>query len=75
MSITNLTLGPHWGDEWPDHVDVSHEGKDDFVRYVPERTCQMIDNGCELCCSECDARHEYDMEPNYCSCCGAKVIG
>lgn len=39
----------------------------------PERTCHMIDNGCELCCSLCDARHEYDDEPNYCMGCGAKV--
>lgn len=39
-----------------------------------ERTCRMIDNGCELCCSECDARHAYDDEPNYCSSCGAKAV-
>ena len=39
-----------------------------------ERTCHMIDNGCELCCSECDTRNEYDLEPNYCLNCGAKVI-
>lgn len=39
-----------------------------------ERTCRMIDNGCELCCSECDGRHEYEEEPNYCSNCGAKVV-
>ena len=44
------------------------------IVYVPERTCQMIDNGCELCCSECDGRHEYDSEPNYCSVCDAKVV-
>ena len=40
----------------------------------PERTCQMVDNGCELCCSECDRRHEYDDEPEYCMGCGAKVV-
>ena len=28
-----------------------------------ERTCRMIDNGVELCCSECDGRHSYDDEP------------
>lgn len=39
-----------------------------------ERTCRMVDNGCELCCSECDARHEYDDEPNYCDNCGARVV-
>ena len=39
-----------------------------------ERTCRMVDNGCELCCSECDARHEYDDDPKFCMCCGAKVV-
>lgn len=39
-----------------------------------ERTCRMVDNGCELCCSECDCRHDYDDEPNYCHNCGARVV-
>ena len=39
-----------------------------------ERTCRMIDNGVELCCSECDGRHAYDDEPDYCMRCGAKVV-
>ena len=39
-----------------------------------ERTCHMVDNGCELCCSECDCRHDYDDEPNYCHNCGARVV-
>lgn len=39
-----------------------------------ERTCRMIDNGVELCCSECDARHDYNDEPDYCMGCGAKVV-
>lgn len=39
-----------------------------------ERTCRMVDNGCELCCSECDGRCEYDDEPNYCPNCGARVV-
>ena len=43
-------------------------------RYVPERTCRLIDNGCELCCSECDGRIEYDYEANYRSICGARVM-
>ena len=38
-----------------------------------ERTCHMIDNGVELCCSTCDRRHAYDDEPDYCTGCGAKV--
>lgn len=40
-----------------------------------ERTCRMIDNGVELCCSVCDGRHSYDDEPDYCMRCGAKVVG
>ena len=39
-----------------------------------ERTCRMIDNGVELCCSACDGRHSYDDEPDYCMRCGAKVV-
>lgn len=46
----------------------------DLIEPEPERTCQMVDNGCELCCSECDRRHEYDDEPEYCMGCGAKVV-
>ena len=42
--------------------------------YVPKRMCRMVDNGCELCCSECDCRHEYDDEPSYCQSCGARVV-
>lgn len=39
-----------------------------------ERTCRMVDNGVELCCSECDCRHSYDDEPQFCMGCGAKVV-
>lgn len=39
-----------------------------------ERTCRMVDNGVELCCSECDGRHSYDDEPDYCNRCGARVM-
>ena len=39
-----------------------------------ERTCHMIDNGVELCCSVCDRRHGYDDEPDFCMGCGAKVV-
>lgn len=47
----------------------------DLIETVPERTCRMIDNGAELCCSECDWRHDYDDEPKFCAGCGAKVVG
>lgn len=39
-----------------------------------ERTCRMIDNGAEFCCSKCDRRHDYDDEPRFCMGCGAKVV-
>lgn len=45
-----------------------------LIEPEPERTCRMIDNGCELCCSLCDTRHDYDDEPNYCMGCGARVV-
>lgn len=46
----------------------------DLIEPVPERTCRMIDNGAELCCSECDWRHDYDDEPKFCAGCGAEVV-
>lgn len=46
----------------------------DLIEPEPERTCEMVDNGSELCCSVCDWRHDYDDEPVYCSGCGAKVV-
>lgn len=60
--------------ERPKAVDVTTVDGEK-VRYVPGRTCRMVDNGCELCCSECDCRHDYDDEPNYCHNCGARVVG
>ena len=45
----------------------------DFIN-PEERTCRMIDNGVELCCSVCDRRHGYDDEPDFCMGCGAKVV-
>lgn len=38
MSFTNLTL-QRWDGEWPEYIEVSHEGTGDLMRYVPERTC------------------------------------
>lgn len=46
----------------------------DLIEPAPERTCLMLDNGVELCCSECDRRHDYDDEPQFCMGCGAKVV-
>lgn len=46
----------------------------DLIEPEPERTCRMVDNGAELCCSECDCRHSYDDEPKFCMGCGARVV-
>ena len=46
----------------------------DLIEPEPKRTCHMIDNGVELCCSECDYRHSYDDEPKFCMGCGARVV-
>lgn len=57
-------------------VDAANEKRCDEVGSLREdMTCRMIDNGCELCCSQCDKRHSYDDDPNYCHNCGAKVVG
>ena len=47
----------------------------DLIEPGPGRTCRMVDNGVELCCSECDRRHSYDDEPEFCMGCGARVVG
>lgn len=39
MSHTNLVLGSNWGpSEWPEYVDVSHDGERGGVKYVSKRT-------------------------------------
>ena len=81
MTFTNLTLGTNWSkDEWPDHVDVMHEGAGDSLKYVPEHTCRDLggeydtnyeayDFGCSECGYCCDL-----PQPNYCPNCGAEVM-
>lgn len=56
----------------PHYKDLLHLA--DLIEPAPERTCLMLDNGVELCCSECDRRHDYDDEPQFCMGCGAKVV-
>ena len=78
MSSTNLILGAHWGYEFPDSVAVCHYGENNFMRYVPERTCHRVwkkqkRRQRKATCSECgygitDARF------NYCPNCGARVV-
>lgn len=58
----------------PKSVIIDSHDDEAPLTYVPKRTCKMINNGVELCCSRCDCRHDYDDNPNFCMCCGAKVI-
>ena len=76
MSHTNLALGANWDGEWPEYVEVSHEGAGDGRRYVPERTCRIAWNG-EDETWECDACGGAVglVEVNYCENCGAKGVG
>lgn len=79
MSHTNLVLGGNWHhDEWPEFVDVGHDGASDSKIYVSERTCKRVDiyslffrehyKGCSVC------HNPLDVLDRYCSRCGAKVI-
>lgn len=76
----NAGQKPGWVIPWAAFNDAyEHEGAELINRLADliepeERTCGMIDNGVELCCSECDGRHSYDDEPDYCMRCGAKVV-
>lgn len=68
--LERVTMGGR--QRYPKRILVGEFGRE--RAYLPERTCHMVDNGCELCCSECDGRHDYDDEPNYCHNCGARVV-
>lgn len=88
MLHTGLVLGDNWSaDEWPESVDVMHEGVGDSLKYVPERTCTLhktltepstLEHMQEYECSECGGLinaqvfGESDV-PRYCMMCGARV--
>lgn len=84
MSHTNLRLGSNWPhDEWPEFVDVGHDGASDSKIYVPERTCHVVkhldgDNTDPdefyLSCHHSCAAFSSDP-PSYCPECGARVVG
>lgn len=81
---TNLILGANWApDEWPDYVEVSHDGEAGGRRYAPERTCHSASAeelglpGYAEGCSECGfraTRYQFDHVYNYCPNCGARVV-
>lgn len=81
MLHTGLVLGDNWSaDEWPESVDVMHEGVGDRLKYVPERTCRNLggEDGTnyelyDFACSYCGYCADI-TEPNYCPNCRAKVI-
>lgn len=78
MSHTNLVLGGNWEKgEWPEFVDVGHEGSSDGRRYLPQRTCQMEQSSgyfrtevMTWFCSECGSPIYNDVEPSFCPYCG-----
>ena len=80
MSYTNLLLGGNWPrGEWPDHVEVGHEGEACCKAYVPERTCRMVDCHTHDTCvvnRELSNGNIVSMEFGYkqCSECGAYVF-
>lgn len=66
MSHTNLVLGGNWErGEWPEFVDVGHEGSCDGKRYLPQRTCHIEhvrskdERWPHAACSECGCRLSY----------------
>lgn len=81
-----LMLDRWWRGEWPDVVEVLHEGEAGGRRYVPERTCSMTKNGRDKVlagwweCSECgpvfppctDEVARWALR--YCPRCGARVV-
>ena len=72
---TNLPLGGNWSGEWPAYVLVHHEGAVDDVRYVPERTCRVVENeDGDPSCSECGAHYLCMLDASYCPSCGARII-
>lgn len=77
MSWTNLSLGHNWPTgEWPEYVEVDHDdGRGDGPRrYVPERTCRIVeDEEGDSVCSECGADYLCMTDASYCPDCGARV--
>ena len=76
MAHTNLLLGANWSaDEWPESVDVMHEGTRDSLKYMPERICTLRSRYTSLYCYECSECGK-GMKPDwtYCPRCGAKVV-
>ena len=88
MSHTNLVLGGNWEKgEWPEFVDVGHEGSCDGKRYLPHRTCHDVSYGDEeFRCSECGMPVEVECDGfvlliggktdnlRFCPNCGAMVV-
>jgi len=85
MSWTNLLL-QRWDGEWPEYVEVSHDGVlDPGRRYVPERTCR-VESSHEVEGDGCYAYFEYELAcgheiawgdqlpPSYCPECGRRVL-
>lgn len=81
MSFTNLTL-QRWDGEWPEFIEVSHEGTGDLMRYVPERKCHNVHRlrnigfKCSVCGYDACGCRDCGVEPaswDHCPECGSVV--
>lgn len=61
MSFTNFILGGNWNGEWPEFIEVGHEGQTDYRRYVPEAFNPKWDRF-DTFCPECDREVEAYLE-------------
>ena len=75
--------------EWPEYIEVSHEGIGDLMRYIPDCTARLeYDDvhGCNIC-TGCGERYEHGMymavnyddfiayrPMRYCPACGARLV-
>lgn len=59
--------------KWDGHTPSQAIDRILSMKYRPEQTCHLIDNGDELCCSVCDCRYD-SYELPYCGGCGSKVV-
>lgn len=56
--------------ELPEVVEFENDRNERIVRYVPERTCHIV----EAYCSECGKPDPSCGDAKYCAYCGAKVV-
>lgn len=81
MSFTNMVL-QRWDGEWPEYIEVSHEGTGDSMRYLPERKCHNVHRlrrtgfKCSVCGYDACGCRDCGIEPaswDHCPECGSVV--